>query len=148
MKSTGQSRPKTTSNLMRELMQTERLDRYLEKNSGQMVETSLAEELTRLLEEQQLTRSEIAVRSGLSRVYIYEVFAGKKIPSRDSVIRICFALSLGPQEIVSLLKHTGYPSLYPRSRRDAVILFAARRHTTLAELNEMLSRQHLPEIAR
>ena len=133
---------------MRELMQTERLDRYLEKNSGQMVETSLAEELTRLLEEQQLTRSEIAVRSGLSRVYIYEVFAGKKIPSRDSVICLCFALEMEPQEISLLLKHTGYPPLYPRSRRDSVILFAAKRHKTVIELDEMLRQQQLPGMQR
>ena len=148
MKRTGQPRPKTTSNLMRELMQVEQLDRYLEENGGQMIETTLAGELTRLLEERQLTRTEVAARSGLSRVYVYEVFSGKKLPSRDSVIRICFALSLGPQEIASLFKHTGYPPLYPRSRRDAVILFAARRHTTLPELTEMLSRQGLPVIAR
>src|SRR5699024_2028016 len=36
MKNGNGPRPKTTGNLMRELMQTERLDRYLEKNDGQM----------------------------------------------------------------------------------------------------------------
>lgn len=45
MKNGNGPRPKTTGNLMRELMQTERLDRYLEKNDGQMVDTTLADEL-------------------------------------------------------------------------------------------------------
>ena len=50
MKNGNGPRPKTTGNLMRELMQTERLDRYLEKNDGQMVDTTLADELKKRLD--------------------------------------------------------------------------------------------------
>ena len=85
MKNGNGPRPKTTGNLMRELMQTERLDRYLEKNDGQMVDTTLADELKKRLDALELTRAEAALRSGLSRVYVYEIFSGKKVPSRDSV---------------------------------------------------------------
>lgn len=148
MRKANGNRPKTTNNLMRELMQTERLDRYLEKNNGQMLDTTLADELKKRLEALQLTRAEVALRSGLSRVYVYEIFSGKKLPSRDSVICLCFALEMEPQEISLLLKHTGYPPLYPRSRRDSVILFAARRHKTLLELEEMLRQQQLPGLQR
>lgn len=77
-------------------------------------------------------------------MYVYEIFSGKKVPSRDSVICLCFALEMEPQEISLLLKHTGYPPLYPRSRRDSVILFAAKRHKTVIELDEMLRQQQLP----
>ena len=94
MKNGNGPRPKTTGNLMRELMQTERLDRYLEKNDGQMVDTTLADELKKRLDALELTRAEAALRSGLSRVYVYEIFSGKKVPSRDSVICLCFALEM------------------------------------------------------
>ena len=96
MKNGNGPRPKTTGNLMRELMQTERLDRYLEKNDGQMVDTTLADELKKRLDALELTRAEAALRSGLSRVYVYEIFSGKKVPSRVSVICPWFALGMGP----------------------------------------------------
>ena len=135
--------PKSTANLMEELLQTRRVEDYLQQNEVQLLDVTLSQELEKLLQNTQLSKSEIAIHSGLSRVYVYQVFAGQKVPSRDSLLRICFALSLDIGQITELLKHTGYPVLYPRDRRDSVILFAASRHKTLLELEEMLEQQQL-----
>ena len=134
---------KSTANLMEELLQTSRVEDFLQHNENQFVDMPLNRQLETLLEDAGISKGEIAVRSGLSRVYVYQVFAGQKIPSRDSLLRICFALSLDIGQITGLLKHSGYPVLYPRDRRDSVILFAASRHKTLLELEEMLERQQL-----
>lgn len=135
--------PKSTANLMEELLQTRRVEDYLQQNEVQLLDVTLSQELEKLLQNTQLSKSEIAIRSGLSRVYVYQVFAGQKMPSRDSLLRICFALSLDIGQITELLKHTSYPVLYPRDRRDSVILFAVSRHKTLLELEEMLEQQQL-----
>lgn len=135
--------PKSTANLMEELLQTRRLEDYLETNDVHLLDVTLSEELEKLLENTGLSKGEVAVRSGLSRVYVYQIFAGQKMPSRDSLLRICFALSLDVREITMLFEHTGYPVLYPRDRRDSVILFAASRRKSLLELEEMLEQQQL-----
>ena len=135
--------PKTTANLMEELLQARRLADYLDNNGAQLLETTLPQELEKLMKEAGVSRGDIAVRSGLSRVYIYQIFSGQKTPSRDSLLRICFALSMDVQQISGLSRHTGYPDLYPRDRRDSVIIFAASRHKTLLELEEMLEQQQL-----
>ena len=140
--------PKSTANLLKELLQVKQLDNYFEANDQELLHTSLPQELNKLLTQQPLSKGEIAVKSGLSRVYVYQIFSGQRIPSRDSLLRICFALSLEPEAISKLLKHTGYPVLYPRDRRDSVILFAAKRHKTVIELDEMLRQQQLPGMQR
>lgn len=139
---------KSTGNLLEELLQTEQLESFLETNDAQLLDTTLAQELQKLLAEKQITKAEAALKSGLSRVYVYQIFSGMKIPSRDRLLCLCFALSLEPEEISNLLKHTGYAALYPRNRRDSVILFAAGRHKTLMELEEMLEQQQLPGIQK
>ena len=135
--------PKTTANLMEELLQTRRLEDYLGENDAQLLDTTLPQELGKLLEKTGLFRGEVAVRSGLSRVYVYQIFSGQKTPTRDSLLRICFSLAMDAEEISVLFQHTGYPVLYPRDRRDSVIIFAATRHKTLLELEEMLEQQQL-----
>ncbi len=135
--------PKTTANLMEELLQARRLADYFENNGTQLLETTLPQELEKLIGEAGISKGEVAVRSGLSRVYVYQIFSGQKTPSRDSLLRICFALSMEVQQISRLFRYAGYPDLYPRDRRDSVIIFAASRHKTLLELEEMLEQQQL-----
>lgn len=135
--------PKSTANLMEELLQISQVEDFLQQNENQFVDMTLSRQLETLLKDAGLSKGEVAVHSGLSRVYVYQVFAGQKVPSRDSLLRICFALSLDVGQMTGLLKHSGYPALYPRNRRDSVILFAASRHKTLLELEEMLEQQQL-----
>ena len=139
---------KTTGNLLEELLQTEKLDSYMEENRAELLDTTRAQELQKLMEGKPFSKADLAFRSGLSRVYIYQIFSGVKVPSRDSLICLCFALELEPDEIMDLFKHTGYPALYPRDRRDSVILFAASRHKTLIELEDMLEQQGLSGMQR
>ena len=41
---------KTTGNLLEELLQTEKLDSYMEENRAELLDTTLAQELQKLLE--------------------------------------------------------------------------------------------------
>ena len=59
----------------------------------------------------------------LNTIYGQQIFAGTKTPSRDKLLAITFGMRLNPKQTDTLLKQQGYPCLYPRRKRDAVILY-------------------------
>ncbi len=114
------------------------IDEYLDENQEYMLNQSLREHLNALLVQKGLLVADVARGSQLDRKYVYQIFDGKKRPSRDKLIAIAFGLGLDEEETQRMLKVSGNKELYVRNRRDAVILFALQRKKTLMETNDLL----------
>ncbi len=112
---------KTTDELLSELSKSP-LSGFLNENEGELSDGELSKYLSELLKEKNMSRAEVIHRSGIFDVYGYEIFSGKKHPSRDNVIRLIFGFPLELAEAQKLLKYSFYAPLYPRNRRDAVII--------------------------
>lgn len=112
---------KTTDELLNELSEN-RLSAFLEENGEELSNGELSKYLLQLLAEKKMTRAEVIRRAGIFDVYGYEIFSGKKHPSRDNVIRLIFGFPLELSEAQKLLKYSFYAPLYPRNKRDAVII--------------------------
>ena len=132
---------KTTGSLMRELKSFDRFESYLEVNRDVLSKGSTSDLLLQLLERKGLSRSQVAKRSGLNEIYAYQVLAGKRIPSRDKLLCLGIAMKLTVDELQGLLKSCGYAALYPRRKRDAVILFVLKSHGDVISVNEELFAQ-------
>lgn len=74
----------------------------------------------------------------LERSYGYQLFNGTRPPTRTFLLRLALALDLGEEETQRLLARGGRPSLYPRSRFDAAVLYGLSHHLTLEETDELL----------
>lgn len=94
--------------------------------------------LTRLYETKDLTKAELARRSGISEVYLHQVFAGRRNPSRDRLLCICVGLGITLDETQRMLTQGGYAQLYPRTRRDAIISYGVVHQLPLGEINDKL----------
>ncbi len=130
---------KSTSELLEILKKSPDIPTYTDRVSGNLIEQlPLHTYLLKILEEKQLKRSDVAHASGLDRGYVYDIFAGKKTPSRDKLLALCFALRLSDVQVQRLLNSTGYAQLYPRIERDSIILFALSHHLSLLDANELL----------
>ena len=132
---------KSTSELLEILKKSPDIPTYTDRVSGNLIEQlPLHTYLLKILEEKQLKRSDVAHASGLDRGYVYDIFAGKKTPSRDKLLALCFALRLSDVQVQRLLNSTGYAQLYPRIERDSIILFALgpRQPLSLLDANELL----------
>lgn len=127
-----------TDELEKELSSCARLHTFLEKNQEQMKDDTLHERLRALLEEKGLSRTGVINESGLNEIYAYQIFAGKRMPSRDKLLSLCFAMELTAEEVQSLLRDCGYVPLYVKKRRDSIILFALLKKEPLEKLNELL----------
>ena len=85
-----------------------------------------------------LKRNDVVSGSFLDRVYVYQIFSGKKTPSRDKLIAIAFGLGLSADETQKMLKLSGNRELYARDERDVIILFALQRGKNIFETNDLL----------
>ena len=74
----------------------------------------------------------------LDRIYVYQIFSGKKKPSRDKLIALAFGLYLSDEEAQKMLKLSGNRPLYINDKRDVLILFALQKEMTILEVNELL----------
>ena len=129
---------KTTDELAHEISRSDNILDYFTENRGEMQIDSLPEYLERWLKRKDCTKADVVRRSNLNKAYVYQIFLGKKYPSRDKVIALAFGLKLDEKEVQVLLKQAGYRELYPRDPRDALLLYAIGHHKGIIDANEIL----------
>ncbi len=129
---------KTTSDLRQELMEDNSIDTYLQGNAALFVNQDVVVLLTELYEQKHLTKAALARQAGMSEVYLHQVFAGRRNPSRDRLLCLCIGLEATVEETQQLLRQAGYAQLYPRVRRDAIILHAIAHGIALPLVNDKL----------
>ncbi|MDY2726193.1 MAG: helix-turn-helix transcriptional regulator [Anaerostipes faecalis] len=135
---------KSTDDLLNIISQESDMEQVLLDISDELVQTTLSEELNRLLHEKKLKKSQVIQDSNLSADYVYQIFSGrKKDPSRDKVLALGFGLGLSKDEMQYLLKVCGFSPLYPRLKREAIILFALKEKQSIHTLNDWLYEKNL-----
>lgn len=131
---------KDTEQLENELVAASSVEDFLADNKDNFKNFTLAEYLNKLLQEKNLTKSELIKRSQLDTTYVYHVFSGvTKKPARTNVIALALALKLSPKETNYLLYYAGVEKLYVRNEWDSIIFFALENHLSVNETNELLA---------
>ena len=129
---------KGTGDLEEELMSTDSIDSYIHDNEGYFFERSITEALEELYERKSVSKALLARQSGMSEVYLHQVFSGRRTPSRDRLLCLCIGLGASTEETQSLLQQAHHAPLYARDKRDAVLLFGLSHSLTLPEINDAL----------
>lgn len=134
---------KNTDTLQQELMSTNNLDRFLTENDASFRDVPLQEAIQRIFDEKGMSKAQLAKQSGISKVYLHQLFSGRRFPSRSRLLCLCFGLGATVDEAQSLLQQARHAPLYSRDRRDAIIIFALSHHMTLFEVNDKLFTENL-----
>ena len=129
---------KTTGDLTRELMSQANLDLYLKDNQSLFSDSNVAEFLLALCKKNPIAKIALARKAGMSEVYLHQVLSGRRNPSRDRLLCLCLALEATMDEIQALLQCASYAQLYPKIRRDAIIIHGIVHHTDLSAINDKL----------
>ncbi len=129
---------KTTDDLVNEIKESSNILDFLAENHEEMQLNGLVSYLEEWLREKDLTKADVVRRSNLNRAYVYQIFLGRKYPSRDKVIALAFGMGLTAEETQKLLKQASYRELYPRDPRDALLLYAVEHDMTILDANELL----------
>ncbi len=129
---------KSTGELIHEIKNATDVEDYLIENKQYLLTRDLSEYLNMLLCKRDIRKADVARNSLLDRVYVYQIFSGRKVPSRNKLIAISFGLHLSDEETNTMLKLSGNRELYARDERDAIILFALQREMNISDTNELL----------
>ena len=129
---------KNTDNLQQELMNAPNLNQFLSQNQKQFVNTNVAESLNRLFERKNISKASLAKQAGMSEIYLHHIFAGRRNPSRNRLLCLCFGLDASVEETQELLKLCGMAQLYPKLKRDAIIYYGLLHKLSLFEINDKL----------
>lgn len=130
---------KTTGDLLKALTEKTNIRHFLKENADEFENTTLTEELNRLLEKSTHTKAEIIRLSNLDKTYAYQIFDGTRPhPSRDKLLALCLSMGATQDETSRILRLGQWEALYPRNVRDAIIIHAIDHHQTLMELNQTL----------
>ena len=129
---------KDTNNLRQELMEAPSLDQFLSGNQDSFNRDSICELLNRLFQKRRISKATLAKQSGMSEVYLHQVFSGWRNPSRSRLLCLCFGLNASLEETQELLKQCGFAQLYPKDRRDAIILYGILNGMDLFGVNDKL----------
>ena len=129
---------KDTTGLRQELMDAPNLDGFLAQNQGQFVNQSLSALLNGLFIKKNISKATLARQSGMSEVYLHQIFSGRRTPSRNRLLCLCYGLGASIEETQELLRLCGMAMLYPRIRRDAILYYGLLHGLDLFTINDQL----------
>ena len=130
---------KSTTQLLKELENFNTFEEYENANRDSMINKNLSEYLTDLLNERKLTKAEVIRKAELSDGYAYQIISGlKTAPKRDKLICLSIGMGLSVNETNSVLKIAGLSPLYPKIKRDSIIIINMNNNKSVVEINESL----------
>ena len=68
----------------------------------------------------------------------YQIFSGTRNPSRDSLLCILIAMELDIEQTQEILKIAEFAPLFPKLKRDAIIISGILNKNSVAQINEIL----------
>lgn len=129
---------KNTVNLQSELTQCGSLSAFLQNNENSFNMDSAQECLKDMLDRSGISKATLARNSGMSEIYVHQILSGRRTPSRGRLICLCYGLGATLEEAQELLKLYGLAQLYPRSRRDAILIYGLMHGVSVQEINDRL----------
>ena len=125
-----------TSELLERLLAAATPEAYLDE--GLTIDRTLSDYLNQLREEKGLKRSEIIRAAGINATFVYDVFSGKSRLGRDNAIMLALGMGCTLTETQRLLRLDGVAELWPKSRRDAIVIWCVEHGLSRAETDDEL----------
>lgn len=85
-----------------------------------------------------LNATQLSEAALLSRSFTYQLCNGERRPSRDIILRLALVLELSVAQAQDLLRTAQRGALYPRVKRDAVVIFALQNRMGVLATDEQL----------
>lgn len=131
-------RERLTSELLDQLLNAPTPEAYLDE--GLTIDRTLPEYLEQLRAAKGLKRSEIIRASDVNATFVYDVFKGKSRLGRDNAIMLALGMGCTLEEAQRLLRLDGVAELWPKVRRDAIIIWCVEHGYTRLQTDEELYR--------
>lgn len=131
-----------TSKLIEELKNSSDLLDYIDKYRFKSTTLSFHDYLEHLFDLKKLKKADVIRSINITRSYAYDIFSGNRIPSREKVIMLSYGLLLDYESTQRLLMIAKHNPLYPKDKRDSIIIYTKYNDYTLVEANLLLTEYH------
>ena len=78
----------STSELLKQLNNSNNLDEYFKQNQEYFLDSTISDYLYNVFAEKCLVKSRVFRKAEIDEIYGYQIFSGKKNPSRNTLIAI------------------------------------------------------------
>lgn len=130
---------KTTTELLNELKEENcSLNKYIGKNNELFIRKDLKDFWEEQIGKCDYSKSNIINKSDFSYCYFYDVINGRKLPTRDKIVRLALVMHMNLDKCQEALKLSGRSALYPKFKRDSIIIYAIENGFSIAKCNEQL----------
>ncbi|MGL5068354.1 MAG: hypothetical protein ACRC6T_11150 [Sarcina sp.] len=119
------------------------LDKFLDSKKENLDILTFLDYFLALCLEKNIKKSTVINDSNISRSYCYEILRGEKVPDRDNALKLCIAASLNLKQTNRILKLTNNGMLYPKSSRDAILIFCIANSFTLLQTDFTLDSKNM-----
>ncbi len=123
-----------TSVLLEELFTADDVRTFLCENEDGMLTPTFTEYLDGLCHSKKMVRERVIKNAGIERTFGHQLFRGARKFSRDNTIRLAFGFGLSVEETQELLKAARKAPLYPRIKRDAVIIYGLSHNQSVQDI--------------
>lgn len=129
---------KTTDELLGELLSSNNIEQYIKENEEYFIDLSVSEFLSEYISKKGLKKSTVINNAEISEIFGFQVMSGKRRPSRNTLLSLCIAAKMNVEETQATLKIAGYAPLYPKNKRDSIILLAISGGKNVCDINNEL----------
>ncbi|MBQ3546271.1 MAG: XRE family transcriptional regulator [Lachnospiraceae bacterium] len=129
---------KPTDDLYKELNQTLHIEEYLKENDKFLIDTTLSDYLCNKFDEMHISKSSVLKKADINEIYGYQILSGKRSPSRNKLLSICIGAGFSLEETNETLRIAEYSPLFPKLKRDSIIIFGLQNHYPIWKINESL----------
>lgn len=129
----------STGELMTALKNEQKsVENYLNENKDELISINIKKMWSEFVKKSGISKTEIIDRSDCGYNYFYCIINGKKIPSRDKIIQLVIAMGLTIDDCQTALKYCGRSPLYPRVKRDSIIIFGIKNGQSIYQISNAL----------
>ena len=134
----------STDELLALLFKERSLEHFLQRSESAYLTSSFGDYLNRWCRQQLIVPEQVIRRANLEKSYGHQLFSGKRNPSRDTVLQLAFAMQADLTQAQEMLRIARRSLLYPRIKRDAVIIYCLHNHISLVDTQIILQDLELP----
>lgn len=127
-----------TDEMMEKLLKANNIEDYIKENREAFIDLTISQFLSEYIKAKNLTKSHIIKSAEISEIFGFQVLSGTRNPSRNTLLSLCIAMKMTVEEVQTALKIAKFAPLYPKHKRDSIIILGIAKHKGVCEINNDL----------
>lgn len=127
-----------TDEMMTNLLKSNNIENYIKENSDAFVDLTISQFLSEYIKAHNLVKSAVIKDAEISEIFGFQVLSGTRNPSRNTLLSLCIAMKMTLDQVQTSLKIAQYAPLYPKHKRDSIIILGIHNGKGVCHINNQL----------